>query len=121
MVFATEPYYHYEYDDAGNRTKRVYHPLEIQKKSIEVKKFEAVVKISPNPAKDYFDVEIPEIGNYQETKIQLYDINGKLLKEKKNVQSVTKFHFKSTASNGIYFISIDLDGAVKRFKVIRIK
>lgn len=66
------------------------------------------IAIYPNPSKGIFNFSF---GNLQPTKIEVYDISGKLILQKKELEiqnNQTNIDLTST-SNGVYFVKITTD------------
>ncbi len=70
------------------------------------------VKIYPNPAKDYLQVELPkEVKSF---KLEISDINGRLILHKENEFKINL----SGLSDGAYMVTIKADGKTAVRKVI---
>jgi hypothetical protein len=118
-LYSIPSYFVYLYDAAGNRVERIYVKEHIHKRSVEAIPFNAEIIISPNPAVDYFKIKITGINSFKKTRLELYDLQGKLLEVKNNVNEETTFSFKDKNS-GAYYISVTLDNSERKFKIIRI-
>lgn len=109
-------------DTSGSVAQGVQQPYEI---SVVIgidkaKEINLSFSAYPNPANKYV---VLNIGNYdfKNLNIQLYDLNGKLLKTIKAQGIETKIDMSELA-NGIYFINlIDNNKMVKTFKIIKNK
>ncbi|MEI6091549.1 MAG: T9SS type A sorting domain-containing protein [bacterium] len=116
---STPSYFAYLYDAAGNRIERIYVNEHTPKRSVETIPFTGSVVISPNPATDYIKVKISDISKYKESRLAVYDLQGRLLEEKTNVNEETTFNL-TQQNNGAYYISVTLDESERKFKIIRV-
>ena len=72
----------------------------------------------PNPATDYVKLKI-ENYQFENFTYQLYDFNGKILENKKLVESETSI-FMGNYAPAIYFLKvIQSDKGIKTFKIIK--
>lgn len=119
LLESTTPgYYHYVYDDAGNRTHRIYHEP-VAKKSIDAGFTDSLITVNPNPAVSFVNIEIRDINKYHSVILKLYDYNGNLIETHNNITStVTKLDL-GMKSNGLYYIVVNYDGTERRFKIIK--
>jgi hypothetical protein len=79
---------------------------------------DAGIKIYPNPATDYFTVELinQEIDTNSDIRAIIYDTNGTELKNVKIISSTTTFEtfdFKA----GMYIVEINIDGYKESYKI----
>jgi len=79
---------------------------------------EGGINISPNPSNDFFKIEFPSLLNEQ-VHIQLFDLNGKLLKTVKTIDQISKIQIQDLI-DGIYILQIDTD-KVSYFEKLIIK
>lgn len=110
----------YSYDQAGNRIKREIvlsqfrmSPSESYTDMLSDKE----VRIYPNPTKGILKVEIDD---YEETagySLYLYSTSGKLLLSPE-VSSCTYLDLSGYA-NGIYILTLELDGSAKTWKIVK--
>jgi len=73
------------------------------------------IQISPNPFSDFIMIKKETAGDYF---FQLNDLTGKVIKEGRLNVDMTKVNL-SYLSDGIYFLSINRDGQVQNFKVVK--
>ena len=73
------------------------------------------VRIFPNPMNDILTVEIP---NALQSSIEIYSINGQLLKQKVLSKTSTELYLKALSS-GIYLLRIRTDEGVGTMKLIK--
>ena len=75
------------------------------------------VKIYPNPAKDFINVDI-EATNFKQSEIELFDIQGKLVKKAKlNSKKANRIDV-SNLNSGAYTYNVMLNGKTISGKVI---
>jgi PKD repeat protein/photosystem II stability/assembly factor-like uncharacterized protein len=74
------------------------------------------VKIFPNPTDDLIYIQLLK-GNF-ETRIRIFDNNGRLLKNENTKDELTAIDI-SNFSNGIYFIEVNCYDTVLRYKVVK--
>ena len=78
----------------------------------------AKIVIAPNPVHDQLSVQLPANNNFKNWKI--FDVNGKILLQKKLPASVTTFSINvQTLVRGLYFLELDGE-ETKRIKFIKI-
>ena len=75
---------------------------------------EIAVKIFPNPAIEYLNIE----GNIEGTTIKIIDLSGKEIQEIKGENK--NFISTSLWNSGIYFLQIQDNNRIKTFKIIKI-
>lgn len=76
------------------------------------------IKVFPNPASDLIAIQFNDLVQY-DFDIQLYDMNGKLIKESRINKGQTISYFDiETVYAGIYLVKISNDDNVKTFKVV---
>ena len=101
----------------GSVSQGIQIPLEVtQLLSVDDPQFANVrVYAFPNPT---IDVVRLNVGNHQDLSVQLYDINGKLIKQQANIssQQISLNAYKS----GIYLLKIlQSDREIKTFKIVK--
>jgi len=65
------------------------------------------IKVSPNPAVDYFNIEFPE-PLVDAAQILLFDANGRLVKVAKTTDQLTQLGVNDLG-NGVYFLRLDIN------------
>jgi hypothetical protein len=88
--------------------------------SSEIEKWEADIRIYPNPTEGRLAVKIDNIPDEEITgEIYLLDMNGRLL-EKRSISSERKFDFDlSREVAGVYILNIHLGEEVSTWKIIK--
>lgn len=69
--------------------------------TIEVNKF-SDIKIYPNPAKDFVNIDVPNTDNYH---VEIYDMSGRTVYKNKNQKQINTSKFKS----GVYNLVLRTD------------
>ncbi|MCX6328327.1 MAG: T9SS type A sorting domain-containing protein [Bacteroidia bacterium] len=105
---------------SGRVTQGVQQPFEI---SIEVGVEQAndinlVCSAYPNPADDYLTLEVKNSDN-KNLSYQLFDVKGKLLKEKKVTGNVTRISMVNLLPSVYLLKVIDNQKEIKIFKIIK--
>ncbi|MFO0478492.1 MAG: S8 family serine peptidase, partial [Bacteroidota bacterium] len=78
--------------------------------------YEKGISIYPNPANNKLNVST--ITNFNNASISLYDVTGKLVMKKNNIDGQTQNIDISQYSSGLYFVEINQGGDILRRKVI---
>jgi len=73
------------------------------------------VHVYPNPVKDFVKVDLGSITN---ATVQLIDVNGKVLFTEERINDVV-YTFEMNQAPGVYFIEVQSNELVKRFKVVK--
>lgn len=104
---------------AGSITQGVQQPYEILTLSgAEITNIELLFSVYPNPTTSFVTLKILEIELTQ-LSFTLFDLQGKLLYERKVAQSSTSIDLESYES-GIYILNIlDQNKLLKSFKIIK--
>lgn len=76
------------------------------------------IKAYPNPADDYIILEVDKVS-YNDTRFKLFDLNGRLLKEKPISGTETTIHFQEFTPGVYYLHVIDNQKIVKVLSVIK--
>lgn len=117
----------YTYDEAGNRTKReivlpstrsMSENEEETPDMYEEKLRETKVTIYPNPTKGMLRVDISGVDNFEDARISLYDLNGKLLQQWNSVSQSNAIDLSGQTS-GMYLMQIAYDGKVSSWKKVK--
>lgn len=66
----------------------------------------------PNPAKDELTIKLPINYNLNNLKVELYDIQGRVITQKDITNSSTKINNLSELNNGVYFVRFTNDSGV---------
>lgn len=73
------------------------------------------IKIYPNPAQQYFIVELPKEQNFN---LQIFDVTGRAVNENKNASGTIKVDCRNF-SNGIYFVRAVNETTILSGKLIK--
>ena len=76
------------------------------------------VKVFPNPASDFIQIEMTERGSIETAFCSIYNVNGQLLLEKKLTSFQEKINIQHLL-NGIYFLQIQTEEGVLSKKFIK--
>jgi len=111
------------YDNAGNRTKRLYfcytgqpYPTKTAKDVSTTEAFQPVDALYPNPTTGKFFITFSK--KLENAKVMLIDINGKVLQKFTGNGYQLTFDLYRRA-NGVYMIRIEDNGLVITKKVIK--
>lgn len=120
----------YQYDDAGNRIKRLIYVMRPAKKAadgtetasvpLEDKAGEFEFTLFPNPTKDVLNISVNELFLEEKNKeVIVTDLNGKLLAKQVVRDRVTNLDF-SSYTPGSYIVRMMSEGQkVREWKIIR--
>lgn len=129
----------YKYDDIGNRILRGVVELPIDNKSAydstkktkywdladtTIIKFNDVlgksnVTIYPNPNGGQFSVVVTNLPSEKNASIFLLDLQGTIFFHQKIINKITNIDIRNR-ENGSYILSIEIDGKVNSWKVIKL-
>lgn len=73
------------------------------------------LQVYPNPVKDFVKVDMGSLTNVT---LQLIDVNGKVLFTKERITDVV-YTFEMNQAPGVYFIEVQSNELVKRYKVVK--
>lgn len=73
------------------------------------------VSIYPNPNKGIVNIGL---GSLKAVDVKVYNTNGQLVHQKTKINTPS-YQFEITGAKGIYFVELNSEGEVKRFKVIK--
>ncbi len=105
VVFNDDSTHNYVYDDLGNRTQ-----LNIQTLSIDEETLRNTITVYPNPTDSLLNIQLPDSFNHENTIIQLYDINGRLIVDNKPTITNSQITINVDAlSNGVYLLYLKTD------------
>ena len=122
----------YEYDAAGNRlgrtiimSNRARSNNDMQESEpaptasyVDVIDGQTTVTIYPNPTQGLLKIDIDNMPENNQSSIRIYDINGKMLLLKSNVENSTEIDL-SSQSSGVYLLKINLSGKTTTWKIIK--
>ena len=115
------PGYEYSYDAAGNRIMREYKIIYIKKAVLEESQSvldEHEITVYPNPVRSNLEVKVTNLTKDTRTRIQIYDISGRLIYEKESIKETTQIDM-SNKTNGAYFMRLSIDGKSTDWKIIK--
>jgi len=111
------------YDEAGNRTKRVYfcnngdpYPSKQNPANAETLEYQPVDALYPNPTTGKFSITFSK--PLQNANILVTGVNGKPIQQFKASGSQVDFDLSAVAA-GVYFVRIEESGKVITKKVIK--
>lgn len=117
----------YTYDSAGNRKKR-QKEIVVQTRGAlsdgeepsvyEEELSETKVTIYPNPTKGMLKVDISGVQKFEESRISLYDLTGKLLQQWAGISQSNAIDL-SDRTPGMYIMQIAYNGKVSTWKIIK--
>jgi hypothetical protein len=102
----------------GTITQGLQQPYEIFLVGIEEVSLPVDLSLFPNPTNDYLILNVAG-GNADDLTYQLYDMNGKLLSEKKMVNTQTSISMINFASATYFIKVINSKNESKEFKIIK--
>ncbi len=114
----------YEYDDAGNRTKRQTIVLNKAGENLEETNQEdniaqiGNITIYPNPTEGKLVIQIEANANALQAQLKLYDMNGRLLIDKNTSGSLTHLDLRAYTP-AVYMLRISSGNKKTEFKVIK--
>lgn len=111
--------YSYNTGATGSLSQGVQQPFEISiVTGITDLNIQLSASIFPNPSSEYFTLTVNQT-QLKQMSFVLLDVNGKVLKKEKIINSVTSIN-TNTLTKGVYFINIlNKNSIVKAFKVIK--
>ena len=118
----------YTYDDAGNRltrkkeivvqTRGVLSDDEGEPSIYEEKLSETKVTIYPNPTRGMLKVDISGVEKFENARISLYDLTGKLLQQWAGISQSNEIDL-SERTPGMYIMQIVYNGNASSWKIIK--
>lgn len=113
---------YFAYDSIGNRTSKTI----VLSKSTILQNTEPLkeiigkreMKIYPNPTKGMLQIEIPDYENLKNGVITVYNVQGKLITQKK-IDSFKNTIDLSSVSNGLYIMQINAGKEISSWKIIK--
>ncbi len=120
----------FDYDECGNRISQEIIYLknlavendyaDIENKPVESTAIIGNVQLTifPNPNGGQFTVHLKNLKPENDTRLQLHDMNGELILNKKHLASKNPVNIDQY-KNGAYLLSITIDGIRKTWKVIK--
>ena len=110
----------YTYDSAGNRLSR-QKEIVVQTRgalSDEEELSETKVTIYPNPTKGMLKVDISGVEKFENARISLYDLTGKLLQQWAGISQSNEIDL-SERTSGVYIMQIVYNGNASSWKIIK--
>jgi len=102
--------------DGGSISQNILDTVSFELETLSVNDFNAVdFKISPNPTSDFFQITFP--NSTSEMSLHIYDIQGKLVLQKKSIVSDSNIEINNLSS-GVYIAKIFNDTSIISKKLI---
>lgn len=131
-LFSQQPAIEYTYDDAGNRTHRevIYigekkdnnltgeNEKQTDKLTFSDKIGGHEISIFPNPTKGELRVEITEITEAANPRIEIYSTSGEMIFSENKIKSKSRLDL-SDRQAGTYILKIILEGKSATWKVVK--
>lgn len=118
----------FSYDNAGNRIKkeiilsqqRISSPQEMETsiKPVTDMLADKSIRIHPNPTKGMVKIEIVNLESGDEGMVYVYSLSGQFITSSQISSSLIDMDL-SNRPNGIYILSIQLNGTTSTWKVIK--
>ena len=118
----------YTYDSAGNRltrqkeivvqTRGVLSDDEVEPSIYEEKLSETKVTIYPNPTRGMLKVDISGVEKFENARISLYDLTGKLLQQWAGISQSNTIDL-SERTPGMYIMQVAYNGKISSWKIIK--
>ena len=118
----------YTYDSAGNRlsrqkeivvqTRGVLSDDEGEPSIYEEKLSETKVTIYPNPTRGMLKVDISGVEKFENARISLYDLTGKLLQQWAGISQSNTIDL-SERTPGMYIMQVAYNGKISSWKIIK--
>ena len=127
----------YQYDNAGNRIKRIYvelvgpiiigdDPVVIKSAEIEIDEDETLlnsqereIQVYPNPVKDELFVDIQKGDINENYRLMIFDSAGKMLKESRRQGNGNEPIDMSLFPSGVYFLIINTQEGKVEYKIVK--
>lgn len=102
----------------GNTLTQGFHQTNLTLVAIENVELFAEISIYPNPTSEFVNIDIP--ADYKLMDISMYDVTGKLLKNKTNASGLVTFNVNDLAT-GTYYLQVinPKNQQLKTFKLIK--
>ena len=118
----------YTYDSAGNRltrqkeivvqTRGVLSDDEGEPSMYEEELSETKVTIYPNPTRGMLKVDISGVEKFENARISLYDLTGKLLQQWAGISQSNEIDL-SERTPGMYIMQVAYNGKISSWKIIK--
>lgn len=93
----------YTYDDIGNRLS-----IDAEALGIDAEVLKNTITIYPNPTDQFLNLQLPEGVAINDTRIELYDISGRLIDSPNPTIEVRNMRMNVTGlSDGVYLIRVN--------------
>ena len=76
------------------------------------------VVIYPNPTRGHLTIDIDNMPENSQSSIRIYDMSGRMLLQKSNIDSSTELDL-SNQSSGTYILRISLSGKTSTWKILK--
>jgi len=102
----------------GNTLTQGFHQTNLTLVAIENVELFAEINIYPNPTSELVNIDIPQ--SYNLLDINIYDVTGKLISSRYEVNGMVSLDVQSLASGTYYLQIIDnIDKKIKTFKLVK--
>ena len=118
----------YTYDSAGNRltrqkeiviqTRGALSDDEGEPSTYEEKLSETKVTIYPNPTRGILKIDISGVEKFENARISLYDLTGKLLQQWAGISQSNEIDL-SERTPGMYIMQVAYNGKISSWKIIK--
>ena len=118
----------YTYDSAGNRltrqkeiviqTRGALSDDEGEPSTYEEKLSETKVTIYPNPTRGILKIDISGVEKFENARISLYDLTGKLLQQWAGISQSNTIDL-SERTPGMYIMQVAYNGKISSWKIIK--
>ncbi len=117
----------YTYDNAGNRLTRQKEIVvqargalsdEEEPSVYEEELSETKVTIYPNPTRGMLKVDISGVEKFENARISLYDLTGKLLQQWAGISQSNEIDL-SERTSGMYIMQVAYNGKISSWKIIK--
>ena len=118
----------YTYDSAGNRltrqkeiviqTRGALSDDEGEPSTYEEKLSETKVTIYPNPTRGILKIDISGVEKFENARISLYDLTGKLLQQWAGISQSNAIDL-SERTPGMYIMQVAYNGKISSWKIIK--
>lgn len=113
--------YRYVFYPADNPSDSVYFNITFDIATVGVEKYsKSDIKLYPNPAKDFIQVEIPAELNPSDLSIEIYSVNGKLIFSEKFNNRNNSISTSAITVSGSYLVRIKNRNQIEYHELIQI-
>ncbi len=115
----------YSYDQAGNRTERMYMLSRMSGEADTTKEYaqkinDNKIAVLPNPTRGRLSVKIDNLKSEQKATVMLFDEKGMLLSKMENASEISYIDISQKPA-GVYILKVYIDKNKKEWKILRIE